>query len=234
MLNRGLFRYWQLRGQIAVGLLLFAAVLVGGGALLRDEIAISIGAAIGVSTLLFGARDVLRGLRGLARISPRRRANRAPAPPPNPSPRRADNAVPAPHALRDPWIVDGDTLDDRSTGVRYRLENIDAPETDERAACDAERYMGNRAKWEAVRIVRGAQSVVAAPTGKIDAYGRVVARIKVDGQDLGDVMIANGLALPWNGQRESWCGRGGNLHTIAMTHFKRPICHACALTRTGG
>jgi micrococcal nuclease len=147
---------------------------------------------------------------------------------------RAGNAAQTPHALLDPWIVDGDTLDDRATGIRYRLENIDAPETDDRAACAAERYMGNRAKWEAVNIVRTARTVIAAPTGKIDAYGRIVAHIKVDGQDMGELMIANGLALPWNGQRESWCGYNGNLHALAMTHFKRPICRTCAVRRNAG
>lgn len=226
-------RYWRLRGQIAVVLLIFAAFLIGGGLLLADGDAAAIGAALGVGTLVFGARDVWRGLRDLLRGSPRGRDS-APAPgvAPTESPSRVESVAQAPHLLRNPWIVDGDTLDDRATGIRYRLENIDAPETDDRAACDAERYMGNRAKWEAVKIVRGAQSVIAAPTGKIDAYGRVVARITVDGHDLGDVMIASGLALPWNGQRESWCGKGGNLHTLSMTHFKRPICHACAVSRS--
>lgn len=240
------FRYRRLRGQIAVGLLVFAIILIGGGALLGLNDAIRIGAALGVCTLLFGANDLLRGLRGLT-FSARLRRNSlmapraaskpgaTPTPRAAPGPPQAPHAVktaPPPHVLRVPWIIDGDTLDDRATGVRYRLENIDAPETDKRAQCDAERYMGNRAKWEAYNIIRAAQIVQAVPTGKIDAYGRIVAHIKVDGQDLGEIMIANGLALPWNGQRESWCGKGGNLHTLAMAHFKRPICQECALTRT--
>src|SRR5512147_2773295 len=40
--------------------------------------------------------------------------------------------------IRAPWVVDGDTIDDRATRTRYRLQNIDAPETGERAQSKAE------------------------------------------------------------------------------------------------
>ncbi len=40
-------------------------------------------------------------------------------------------------------IIDGDTLEDRSSGVRYRIENIDTPEMGTRAQCAAERRTRN-------------------------------------------------------------------------------------------
>ena len=36
-------------------------------------------------------------------------------------------------------------------------------------------------------------------------------RIEIDGRDLGQMMIAEGLARPWRGRREPWCDANGNL-----------------------
>ena len=44
-----------------------------------------------------------------------------------------------------------------------------------------------------------ARQVEAHPTGRRDRYGRIVARIEIDGVDLGERLIARGLAQPWRG-----------------------------------
>lgn len=39
-----------------------------------------------------------------------------------------------------------------------------------------------------------------------DQYGRIVGRVRVDGVDLGEIMLQAGVAAPWGGRREDWCG----------------------------
>ena len=91
---------------------------------------------------------------------------------------------------------DGDTL--RAT---FRVANIDTPEI--KGACAAERQLAARAKsFTAAWLARG--QVTIEQTG-VDRYGRVLARISRGGEDLGEALIAAGLARPWKGRRETWC-----------------------------
>jgi endonuclease YncB( thermonuclease family) len=108
-------------------------------------------------------------------------------------------------------VIDGDTFEDLDTGDRYRLENIDTPETGPRARCSAERELGDRATARARAFISSAQSLDVRRTGRIDRYDRIIAFVRIDGRDLGELMIAEGLARPWRGRREPWCDAGGNL-----------------------
>lgn len=91
---------------------------------------------------------------------------------------------------------DGDTL--RAT---FRLENIDTPEI--KGACDAEKKLALRAKdFTKAWLAKG--KVTIQQTG-IDKYGRVLARVDRNGEDLGEALIKAGLARPWKGRRERWC-----------------------------
>jgi micrococcal nuclease len=107
--------------------------------------------------------------------------------------------------LADPRVVDGDTLHDDAVGEYYRVENLDAPELGRRAACPAEADLGQRAKDAVSAWVDDARSVEALPVGRRDRYGRVVARIELDGADLGDRLIASGLAVRWTGRKHDFC-----------------------------
>ena len=107
-------------------------------------------------------------------------------------------------------VIDGDTLEDMSADVTYRIENIDTPETGPRARCRAERDLGNRATQQARALVSSG-NVELRPTGRIDRYGRTIAFVLIDGRDLGETLIAGGLARPWRGRREPWCDASGNL-----------------------
>jgi endonuclease YncB( thermonuclease family) len=120
---------------------------------------------------------------------------------------RAEEA-PAPRRLR---VIDGDTLEDLAADIIYRIENIDTPETGPRAQCTAERQLGDRATREARALIAAAVNVQMQPTGRIDRYGRSIAFVLIDGRDLGETLIAEGLARPWRGRREPWCDSGGNL-----------------------
>lgn len=105
--------------------------------------------------------------------------------------------------LSNPVVIDGDTL--RDGGERYRVENLDAPELGHRARCPAEAALAEAARDAAVTLVANAHQVEALPIGRRDRYGRVVARIELDGRDLGDTLIARGLARPWRGRSSDFC-----------------------------
>lgn len=128
----------------------------------------------------------------------------------DPTPSAQGEPVPLTHSAN--WrVIDGDTYQDMNTGERVRLENIDTPETGPRARCTAERNLGNRATQQARSFITNARQLDVRRTGRIDRYDRVIAFIEVDGRDLGQMMIAEGLARPWRGRREPWCDANGNL-----------------------
>lgn len=132
-------------------------------------------------------------------------------------------APPAP--VRDPVVLDGDTIDDRACGVRYRLANIDAPEME--ARCGRERGRAELARVTLKRLVSAAHSVEVRRTFRTDMYGRRVAFLLLDGQDAGAMLIARGLAVPWKGARRRWCGPKGGLAMIARTGAMAHACRTC-------
>lgn len=105
--------------------------------------------------------------------------------------------------LSQPQVIDGDTL--RDGDERYRVENIDAPERGGRARCGAERDLAEAARDYVAAWVRGARLIEAEPIGRRDRYGRIVARISIDGVDLGERLMARGLAQPWRGRKANFC-----------------------------
>jgi micrococcal nuclease len=130
-----------------------------------------------------------------------------------------------PRTLSRAWVIDGDTLD--GDGVRYRFANIDAPETGDNAKCVLERERGEEAKRAAIKLVRTASVVAVRRTWRTDRFGRRVAFVLVDGADLGRLLVAQGLARPWRGKRERWCGKSGGLAKIARTGARPHACGTC-------
>ena len=108
--------------------------------------------------------------------------------------------------LTQPIVVDGDTLHDGRRDT-YRVENIDAPERGHRAECTDERALAEAARAYLMEWVASARRVEALPSGRRDRYGRVVARIEIDGVDLGERLMARGLAQPWRGHKADFCPR---------------------------
>jgi endonuclease YncB( thermonuclease family) len=108
--------------------------------------------------------------------------------------------------LAEPVVIDGDTL--RDQGERYRVENIDAPERGGRAECLDERALAEASRAYVVEWLARADRVEADPVGRRDRYGRIVARIRVDGVDLGERLMARGLAQPWRGRKADFCRTG--------------------------
>jgi len=119
----------------------------------------------------------------------------------SPAPGLAPSA--AAEEARDVYVIDGDTLE--AGGRRYRVANIDTPEVGDGARCGAERRLGQRATQRARALINAAARVETHAIGRTDRYGRTVAHVSIDGRDLGEALIAEGLARPWRGQREAWC-----------------------------
>lgn len=111
--------------------------------------------------------------------------------------------------LREVRVIDGDTI--RAADVTYRVVNIDTPEVGGNARCDAERQAGRAATARTRALIQSARRVETRETGRTDRYGRTIAFVLVDGHDLGETLIAEGLARPWRGRREPWCGANGEL-----------------------
>jgi endonuclease YncB( thermonuclease family) len=92
-------------------------------------------------------------------------------------------------------VIDGDTLD--VGGVRVRLHGIDAPEANQR--CETEQGVTWDCGAWVSREVRARYQGKAAMCEALDndRYGRVVARCKVDGQDMGAALVGDGLAFAY-------------------------------------
>ena len=103
-------------------------------------------------------------------------------------------------------VVDGDTFD--YGGDRVRIANIDTPEIS-RSQCPAEMVLGMAAKRRLESLLRRGKIdvIVGDPAdGRTkDRYGRTLATVKVDGQDVGEILIGEGLAKRWTGKRARWC-----------------------------
>ena len=83
------------------------------------------------------------------------------------------------------YVVDGDTLD--VDGITVRVQGIDTPE---RGQCGY-----REAKDRVAELVSGRRVLVANGGGDVtDRYDRQIAYILWEGQDLGTILIQEGLA----------------------------------------
>jgi len=114
-------------------------------------------------------------------------------------------------------VLDGDTI--RVAGGTFRLVGLDAPET-YRARCASERELGNRATFRLRQLVAtGGLDLERVPCAcRIGTegtprcnYGRSCGVLKARGQDVGSLLIAEGLARTYVcgrtscPPREPWC-----------------------------
>ena len=101
----------------------------------------------------------------------------------------------------------GDTY--QINGQRVRLAGWDSPETGNAARCRIEHELGLRAEAQARLLVSTGQSAILQLMGE-DQYQREVARIWLDGTDIGKMLNVDGLALPIHKDEASgkadWCG----------------------------
>ena len=101
-------------------------------------------------------------------------------------------------------VVDGDTI--WHGGVKIRLADIDTPEVFS-PRCASEAALGRQATERLLELINaGPFEVVPSGSRDADRYGRKLRVLERHGRSLGDTLIAEGLARPWDGARRSWCG----------------------------
>ena len=99
-------------------------------------------------------------------------------------------------------VIDGDTIE--QGGVRIRIADIDTPEM--RGRCAYERDLAARATTRMRALVAaGPFELHRTGTRDEDRYGRKLRILTRGRRSLGDVLVAEGLARTWTGQREPWC-----------------------------
>jgi endonuclease YncB( thermonuclease family) len=99
-------------------------------------------------------------------------------------------------------VVDGDTI--WLQGVNLRLESYDTPEPHTNICGGAaEVALAHRASARLLQLLNGNSFTV--DTHGADRYGRTLATIRVGGTDVGDILIAEGLARKWPNGHEFWC-----------------------------
>ncbi|WP_160147321.1 thermonuclease family protein [Methylopila sp. Yamaguchi] len=106
-------------------------------------------------------------------------------------------------------MIDGDTI--RVDGERIRLRSeagpIDAPEL-RTAKCQLELFRAEAARDRLKALLKDREPEIRQ-TGT-DKYGRPVAIVRVDGKDVGAILVREGHAKPWptlrRADRPEWCG----------------------------
>jgi endonuclease YncB( thermonuclease family) len=114
-------------------------------------------------------------------------------------------------------VLDGDTI--HVAGETFRLIGFDAPET-YRARCASERELGNRATFRLRQLVAGGgldleRIACSCPTGTEGTprcnYGRSCGILRARGEDVGALLITEGLARTYVcgrtscPTRKAWC-----------------------------
>lgn len=99
-------------------------------------------------------------------------------------------------------VVDGDTI--WLNGQNIRIADIDAPETHE-YRCPEEKALGNRAAQRLQELVNSGAVTLRPIAREEDNYGRKLRIVEVEGESVGDTLVAEGLARWYRGTRRPWC-----------------------------
>lgn len=99
-------------------------------------------------------------------------------------------------------VVDGDTF--WMDGEKIRVADIDAPETHP-SRCPREAELGARATQRLHALLNAGPISLGSADRDTDRYGRKLRIVSRDGDSLGAVLVAEGLARQWGGARRSWC-----------------------------
>lgn len=99
-------------------------------------------------------------------------------------------------------VVDGDTF--WFGGEKIRIMDIDTPETHP-ARCADEQRLGDAATARLQDWLNAGAFSVEDHGRSADRYGRQLRVITRAGTSVGNVLISEGLARPWDGMRRPWC-----------------------------
>jgi micrococcal nuclease len=125
----------------------------------------------------------------------------------------AEATLPGPYPATVISVDDGDTVKVKVKiwlglyqEVAVRIDRIDAPET-RQAQCSSERELGLKAKSLVEKLLPAGATVTLNQIHNDKYHGRVVATLRTtNGEDLGQRLLKEGLAAPYNGgKKRSWC-----------------------------
>lgn len=88
--------------------------------------------------------------------------------------------------------------------IGLRIWGVDTPE--KRGRCEKEKELAEEARMLTLAAVRGARRIEFSEVGR-GKYFRVVARLKIDGRYLDEMLIEKGLGVPYFGgaKTKDWC-----------------------------
>lgn len=126
---------------------------------------------------------------------------------------RAAEVMPGPYQVSSYSVYDGDTFKahvriwlGQTIDMSIRIDGIDTPEI--RTKCLSEKAQGLVAKATLETLFKGQKiELHNIRYGKYAA--RVLATVTVNGENVADVLIQQGVARPYQGgKREGWCDSG--------------------------
>ena len=100
-------------------------------------------------------------------------------------------------------VLDGSTI--LYAGRKVRLADVDAPAIAQ-ARCDAERLRGGDAKLRLREILNEGEVTLVAKGGASAKAGAAPHLVLRGGRSVGQQLVREGLAKPWTGKHQSWCG----------------------------
>jgi endonuclease YncB( thermonuclease family) len=111
-------------------------------------------------------------------------------------------------------IIDGDTVEFRADFLpaplkpvlSIRVYGVDTPEKSWRGQCDKEKQLGEAASKFTTKMIKEAKKVQVAIMHWDKFGGRVIGDIIIDGKSLTKMLIENGYAREYYGDKKvSWC-----------------------------
>ena len=106
-------------------------------------------------------------------------------------------------------VIDGDTLRLIPEDRLVRLVGYDTPETGGRAGCRSEAQLADQARERLRSLLYNYSAILCIPADTECGFGRLCGVLLVQRGgytlDVGSILIEEGLARPFTGERESWC-----------------------------
>ncbi|HET9355170.1 MAG TPA: thermonuclease family protein [Sphingomicrobium sp.] len=99
-------------------------------------------------------------------------------------------------------VVDGDTI--WLQGQNIRIAGIDAPETHD-FKCPAEKAQGDEATRRLQELLNSGSISLMSIDRDRDGYGRLLRNVAVNGSDVGDTLVNEGLVRNYRGGKQPWC-----------------------------